>query len=156
MRALALASVAGAGRRGPTFEDRLVARMLGRSIDRELATGVIARITQAHAARVEQLTAPRTRAALAGSLERLIECAEAPASRFGIAAAPCREQVREARGVIRATANRLRSAEPLDARGIARLKRLLSDRTGPCYVPSHPDALKVAMRDIAKSLNVVG
>jgi hypothetical protein len=156
MRALALASASGSGHRGPTVEDRLIARMLGRSIDRELATGVVARITRAHAARVEQLTAPRTRAALASSLERLLECGEGPVSRFGIAAVPRREQVREATGVIRATANRLRSAEPLDARGIARLKTLLSDRTGPCYVPSHPDALKVAMRDIAKSLNVVG
>jgi hypothetical protein len=58
--------------------------------------------------------------------------------------------------MIRAIADRLRSAEPLDARGVARLKCLLSDPTGPCYAPSRTDALRVALHDTAKSLDVDG
>ena len=58
--------------------------------------------------------------------------------------------------MIRATAARLRSAEPLDARGIARLRTLLADTTGPCYVPSRADALTLALLDISKSLDVTG
>jgi hypothetical protein len=154
MSAFALSAASGSGRRKPRLEDRLIARMLGRSLDRELASGVAARISEAHAARVGQLTAGRTRRAVARSLDRLIEQAEAPASRFQITAAPCREQVREATGMLRATATRLRSAELLDARGIARLKTLLSDPLGPCYAESGPDALALALHDIAKSLDV--
>jgi hypothetical protein len=130
--------------------------MLGRSLDRELAAGVGVLISEAHAARAAQLTADRSRRALAHSLERLIDRAEATESRFRIAAAPCRDQVRHARGMIGATAARLRSAEPLEARGVARLKTLLSDPTGPCYAPCRTDALRVELQDIAKSLDPDG
>ena len=130
--------------------------MLARSLDRELAAGVEARISEAHTARVEQLTAGRTRRAVAHSLDRLIEQAEAPAARFRITATPGREQVWRAKAMIRATAARLRSAEPLDARGLARLRTLLADTSGPCYMPSPADALTVALRDISKSLDVEG
>jgi hypothetical protein len=130
--------------------------MLGRSLDRELAVGVRAQISEAHGARAAQLTADRSRRSVAHSLDRLIERAERPASRFQMTPAPCREQVGHANGMIGAIADRLRSAEPLDARGVARLKWLLSDPTGPCYAPSGTDALRVALHDIAKSLDVDG
>jgi len=142
--------------RTPTLEDRLIARMLARSLDGELAAGGAARISEAHAARAEQLTVGSTRRAVAQSLERLIEQANAPMSRFRVTATPCREQVRQAGAMIRATAARLRSAEPVDARGVARLRTLLADTSGPCYVPSRPDALTVALRDILNSLDVEG
>jgi hypothetical protein len=105
---------------------------------------------------VAQLTADGTRHAVARSLDRLIERAEVPQSRLQISLVPCREQVRQAKGLIRATAARLRSAEPIDARGVARLKTLVSEPTGPCYAPSRADALSVALQDIAKSLDVDG
>jgi len=134
----------------------VIARMLGRSLDRELAAGVSARASRAHAARAGQLTADRTRRAVAHALDRLIDQAERPPSRFRITATPCAEQVREAEGMIRAIAVRLRSAEPLDARGVARVKTLLSDPTGPCYASGGADALTVALHDVSKSLDVGG
>ena len=140
----------------PTLEDRLIARMLARSLDRELAAGVAPTISEAHAARVEQLTARRTRGAVAHRLDCLIERADAAGSGFRITAAPCCEQVWHAKALIRATIARLRSAEPLDARGVARLRTVLADTTGPCYVPSRPDALTAALRDVSKSLDVAG
>jgi len=54
-------------------------------------------------------------------------------------------------GLIR---SRLRSTEPLDAQPIAQLRTLLTDRGGPCYEPSEPDALKVALQEISASLDV--
>jgi len=105
---------------------------------------------------VNQLTAGRTRRVVAHSLDRLIEQADAPTARFRITPVPCSEQVWQAKAMIRATAARLRSAEPLDARGVACLRSLLADTTGPCYVPSRGDALTVALHEISRSLDVEG
>jgi hypothetical protein len=33
---------------------------------------------------------------------------------------------------------------------------VLADTTGPCYVPSRPDALTAVLRDVSKSLDVAG
>jgi len=48
----------------------------------------------------------------------------------------------------------LLSGEPLAAQGIARLKTLLSDRRGPCYVHNRPHSLTVALQEIAELLEV--
>jgi hypothetical protein len=154
--AFAAASPPGFGRRKTTLEDHLIARMLGRSLDRELAAGVSLRVSTAHAARAKQLTTDRTRRAVANRLERLVERAKGPVSRFQLTSVPSRDQVHEANCVIRAIAARLRSAEPLEARGIACLKTLLSDPAGPCYAPSRPRELTVTLHDISKLLDVVG
>lgn len=143
------------GRPKPTLEDRLIARMLAPWLDRELARGMAASLSAPHTARARQLTEDRTRRAVARSLDRLIERAENPRSRFPLAAVPpCREQVRDATALLLATASRLRSGEPVDACGIARLKTLLRDPGGPCYVRSRPDALTVALEAVSKALDV--
>jgi len=142
----------GERRRKPTLEDRFVARMLGRWLDRELAAGASALLSGAHEARERQLISVRTRRAVANDLDRLIERAESPPARFRIVAGPCREQVRQAYDVIRATSVLLRSEETLEARGVARLKTLLSDPMGLCYTPGSAGALTVALHDIAGSL----
>jgi hypothetical protein len=137
--------------RKPTLEDRLIARLLARWLDRELALGIGASLSEAHAARAEQLTGERTRRALARSLEKLVDHAEHP--RSALLVAPCREQVRDAMPLIRSIAARLRSREPVDPRGVASLKKLLSDRSGPCYLRRGPDALTLALHDILESLD---
>lgn len=148
-----MSSSPGARRRKPTLEDRLIARILGRSLDRELAAGVSVGLSRAHAARTGQLTSRRMRRAVANSLDRLIERSELPASRIQITAVPSRAQIRNAKGLLHATAARLRSAEPLDARGIAHLKILLSDRAGPCYAADDAGALTIALHDASGSLD---
>ena len=156
MSAFALRSSSRYRRRRPTLEDRVIARMLARSLDRELAAGAPAHLSGAHAARLGQLTTDRTRRAVANGLDRLVERADAPSSRFQRTGAPCREQVREATETMRAIAARLRSAEPLEARGIARLRTLLSDPTGPFYTPVQADSLAVALHETIRLLDVVG
>lgn len=133
----------------------MIARMLARSLDRELAAGAPAHLSGAHAARSGQLATDRTRRAVANGLDRLIERADAPLARFQIRAVPCREQVREATDMMRAIAARLRSAEPLGPRGIARLRTILSDPTGPFYTPVQADALTVALHEAFRLLDVV-
>ena len=152
MSAFASASYGGSRRRKPTLEDRVIARMLARSLDRELAAGVSAWVSGAHAARSGQLTTDRTRHAVANDLDRLIRQAAAPASRLQITAVPCRGQVRQATDMMRAIAARLRSADPLDPRGIARLRTLLCDQAGPFRTPGPAGGLTVALRDVSELL----
>jgi hypothetical protein len=116
-------------------------------IDRELAQGVAPWRSPAHAARSLQLTTSRRRRALAAGLECLVEHAERPAGHFRRSAviAPCREQVREASPLIFAITARLRDGAPLDARGVARLRAVITDGAGPCYKRSHRDALNDAL-----------
>jgi hypothetical protein len=150
------ASSAGPGpSRAATLEDRAIARMLGRWLDRELASDMGASLSAAHSARVGQLTKARTRRALARSLVRLVERAADRRSRLpNWTIQPCTEQVRAAMPLILSTASRLRSDEPLSPLGIARLKTLLRDASGPCYIQSRPDALTVALEDVSHALDI--
>jgi hypothetical protein len=154
--AITTAPLRGAGsRRQPQLRDRIFARLRAPSLDRELTAGCASWRSPTHAARALQLTSERHRRGLARSLEHLIEHAEKPTVGFLSAAVPpCREHVREAMPQILAISSRLRSGEPLDARGVARLRALLSDGAGPCYTRSQPDALALALQTVSESLDV--
>jgi hypothetical protein len=98
----------------------------------------------------------RRRRSLARSLELLVERAE-QSELWGLSAAipPCREQVRHALPEIMAISAFLRSAEPIDARGVAMLRALLGDGGGPCYVRSHAAALTKRLREVSRCLRAV-
>jgi AraC-like DNA-binding protein len=144
--------------RKPTLEDRVIARLLASWLDRELADLALADrtgLSEAHAARARQLTSEHTRTSVAQTLDRLMERAENPRTLAPWAGKPpCRDQVRDAAPLITALAARLRSPEPVDACGMARLKTLLSDRSGPCYERSRDDALAAALREASELLKV--
>jgi hypothetical protein len=134
---------------------RLLAHLRAPWLDRQLAGGIAAWHSPTHAARALQLTSARTRKALARSLERFVEQAEEPPTLARSAVIePCRPQVREARPIMLTMAFRLRSRSLVDARGMARLKLLLSDGAGPCYAPSRPDALLVELQSVSEWLDV--
>ena len=137
------------------MDDRIVARLLALWIDRDLARGALSWSTVTHAARAVQLTNGRSRHSLARSLELLVERAERAApSCMSAAIPPCREQVRDALPEIRAISAWLRTAEPVDARGVAMLRAVLGDGGGPCYVRSHPAALTVRLQEVSRCLRV--
>ena len=134
---------------------RLNARLRAPSLDRELASGIAPWRSPPHAARALALTGDRNRRGLARSLERLVEQAQHPRSQYrGAVIYPCREQVLEALPELLTIASRLRSADPIDARGIARLNILLSDGSGPCYVRIRRNALNDALQEISQWLTV--
>jgi len=142
-------------RHEPHWDDRIVARLLAPRIDRDLAEGTPSWSTVTHAARAAQLTSGRSRHSLARSLELLAERAEQAApSCMSAAIAPCRAQVRDALPEIRAISACLRTAEPVDARGVAMLRALLVDGGGPCYVRSHAAALTVRLQEVLRCLRV--
>jgi hypothetical protein len=126
------------------------------TLDRDLAAGVPTWRSPGHAARAAWLTHPRRRRGLARALELLIEHTERPTKRGRSAAvALCREQVRDALPEIMAITSRLRSSEPIDARGVALLRALVTDGGGPCYLRSQPAALTEALREISPWLVAV-
>jgi len=134
---------------------RFRARLHAPSLDRELASGIAPWRSPLHAARALVLTSERNRRGLARSLERLVEQAQHPRSHYrGAVIYPCREQVIEALPALLIIAGRLRSAGPIDARGMARLNILLSDGSGPCYVRIRRNALNDALQEISQWLAV--
>jgi hypothetical protein len=144
--------------RGPRSEagrfDRVLARLRGPWVDRRLAAGTAAPGTLLRA-RSRQLSSERHRRTLARSLERLCMQAQLPPVRLiATIDAPCPDQVADALPLMEIIAVRLRSAEPLDARGIAQLSELLADGAGPCYRSTRPGALRIALHDIMQSLDV--
>jgi hypothetical protein len=142
------------GRR-PHWDDRIVARLLASWIDRDLAAGAASWSTVAHAARAVQLTGTRSRRSLARSLEQLVERAEEPPGPFrGAAIPPCRAQVRHALPALLTLAARLRGGAPIDARGIAQLRQLLCNGSGPCYAAICPEALTVALEEVSRGLDI--
>ena len=143
-------------RRQPRALARLSAHLRGPLIDRRLATGTVAWRSPAYAARAVQLTSRRSRVSLARSLESLVERADQPPTRLSAAVPPCREQVRHAAPLLLALASRLRSPEPVDVRGVAQLRELLSDGASPCFVRLYPEALTVALQEAALWLDVHG
>jgi hypothetical protein len=147
------------GRHGRDPIASLLARLRAPWLDRKLAAGVEPWRSPVYAARARQLTGYRRRRMLARSLELLAESADEPPrpvlSRGGGAVVqPYRAGVWEARPVILTLSSRLRGDAPVDPRGIAALKDLLSDGAGPCYTPGHPDTLKLRLQVIDRSLDV--
>lgn len=133
----------------------LWARLLAFRLDRELAEGVAPWRSPAHAARARQLTSERTRRHLAHGRDHLLEEAEQP-MRFGRGALvqPSDTRIREARPDMLMMVVRLRACAPLAPRGMAALKRLLSDGAGPVYTYGDPEALKRRLLEIDGWLNV--
>ena len=137
--------------RKPTREDRLIARMLAPWLDEELARGIGASLSEAHAARAEQLTGERARRSVVRTLDRLVDRAQHPRP-ASLLVQPCPEQVRDAMPLILSIRSRLLSGEPLATRGIAQLKTLLRDRSGACYTPSGEGALTLALQEVSELL----
>jgi len=132
----------------------LGARLHRRSLDRDLACGIAAWRSPAHAAREAQLTDRRHRRRLADALDRLLWAASAPPSMQAWGAiAPCRGSVRATAGQIRWLAARLRSDDPVAAAGVVRLEALLSDGVGPVYAPGQARELDNALTIAARWLD---
>jgi hypothetical protein len=130
-------------RRPPGLLASIAARLYAPHLDRELAEGAASWRSTLHAARALQLTGRRERTRLARGLAILVEHARLPHGYFfrsGVIE-PCRPQVLEALPQVRAVGMRLRGSGPVRARGVARLRILLSDGSGPCYSEARPGAL---------------
>lgn len=126
----------------------LAMRLRTRSLDDSLIAGVDPSASPDLAARAAKLMSRATRLEVADGLERL--ATRAPAGRLTLA--PFRRAVAVNATELRALAIRLRGASPVRAPGIAMLRRLLTDGTGPAYTDRAGDSLAARLRDAREAI----
>ncbi len=132
------------------LRDRLRARLRTRALDRELADGASPESSMDLALHAAHLCEAAQRRVLAGTLSRIAAAADAGAP---AAAAPvCRSAVLRARPELTAVVDRLAAAGPVGVGGVARLRCLLADGSGPFYRASTPGRLR---RELAAALTAL-
>jgi hypothetical protein len=127
---------------------QLLARLHADRLDRELARGSSPQSGRVLAVRAMQLASPRMRQRLSVSLLRV---ASGDGSMVAVVA---RAAVAESAPQFGELADVLLAAEPVPVRGIAMVRLLLADGTGPLYPPGRPDELGAVLRQAAQALNV--
>ena len=128
----------------PPFAARLAARLFARRLDRELIGGADPASRPWLAARAALLTSRSTRDELADGLDVVLTSAQRPPGRAH--ALPRPAPVLANAALLRELARVLRGPCPLYAAGIARVRRLLTDGTGPMYMSRDGIALEDELR----------
>jgi hypothetical protein len=116
-----------------SFSARLMARLFANKYDRMLAVGVSAPAGSALAVHAERLTTVDEREALAHSLRRSVGDARNRDAWMSSRVPLNIPNITAAEDRIDQITLRLHSPRPVTARGMARLRVLLADGTGPMY-----------------------
>jgi hypothetical protein len=132
--------------------DRVVAWWRAGSLERELACGVAPESRPALALRAQALVTPTVRAGLARQLQRVVRDAQV-GHRSLAAKIPTRSrEVVAAAHELDALAVRLLAPGPVSARGVAKVRVLLTDGAGPLYYHGATEELRIivarALRDL--------
>src|SRR5690349_1277680 len=127
-----------------SWKARLRARLSHWELDALIAAGIDPASDPALALRAARLTSRGHRRRLASSIERLARESRGAQSPALSSAVPLVvEQVREARDSLFWIAAVLRGPEPVAARGVARLQRLLTDAASVLYTESSRGAVEL-------------
>jgi hypothetical protein len=110
-----------------------MARLLAAKFDRMLAVGVSAPAGSALAVHAERLTSVDEREAIARTLRRSVDDARNPERPVSSRVPLNVPNITAAADRIDQITLRLHSPKPVTSRGVARLRLLLSDGTGPMY-----------------------
>jgi hypothetical protein len=117
----------------PSLRARLTARLHAHRFDRMLAVGMRGPADSALAVHAERLISRAERDSIARTLRRAVHDAHHGRASLSSRAPLHREKIVAAAKLIEDVALLLQSAHPVSARGVARLRRLLSDSRGPLY-----------------------
>ena len=112
---------------------RLTARLHAERFDRMLAVGAPAPAGSALAVHAARLTSPAERIAVSRTLSRAVHDARSREVTMSMRVPVYRQNVTAAAGVIDAVILRLHSPLPVSPRGMARLRKVLADGSGPLY-----------------------
>jgi hypothetical protein len=117
----------------PSLAARVKARLRAHQLDRQLAVGVPARAGSALAVHQARLVTVAEREAIASTLRQALQDANAAAAPLSSRIPLHPTNIVAAEDVIDAITLRLHSPRPVSARGMARLRVVLSDGSGPMY-----------------------
>ncbi len=132
------------------LHDRLRARLRAGSLDRELAGGASPESSIDLALHAAHLCGSSQRRVLACTLSRIAVAAD---TRGPLPAAPvCRSAVERARPELAAVVDRLAATGPVGVGGLARLRCLLADGSGPLYRASAPGRLRCELASALAAL----
>jgi hypothetical protein len=137
-----------------TRRDRLRARLHAAALDRRLADGADPDREVTLALHARRLLTPATRRALAGSLRRSVAMSRARPSP-GHPRPPVPAHVADCAAMVDAVADRLAAARPVAPRGVAVVRVLLTDGSGPLYSGRGTGALLTALAAALDALEPV-
>jgi hypothetical protein len=135
---------AGLGLQRVRVRDRLVARIRRPALDRELAAGASPESSVALAVHARYLCRPEQRRLLARSLTEIGAASGAPPARR-LHAPLALHAVARAGAELDAVVDRLAAADPVHVSGVARIRELLADGTGPLYRERRPGQLRAEL-----------
>jgi hypothetical protein len=138
-------------RTSPQLRERVAARALGASLDRQLAAGCPARSQPLLAARARRLVSPAARRQIIkGWNNVLLQAARPP---FMPRPPLCREKIIAAEPDVRYLLALLAGPRPVAARGAAMAMVLLTDGTGPVHNHRSPLSLSAEVREAILQLD---
>ena len=122
---------------------------------RQMACGTPTESSALHAirARALALVRPAERESLAFALRRILADAAKPTRRVGPRVVPPRLSILGAAGILAVLIDRLRSPEPVSARGVAKVRALVHDGAGPLYYPAAGNSLRRSVEDAIQALD---
>jgi hypothetical protein len=132
--------------------ERLLARMLGASLDRQLAAGRTPESSPLLAARAQHIVAIRSRQQLARNWENLLRAARR-AHRTYYPAMPISDRIIAAEPAVRELVRQMAAPLPVAARGVAMATVLLTDALGPVYNRRSRVTLAAALEAAAAQLD---
>jgi hypothetical protein len=133
--------------------DRLLARVLSGSLDRQLASGCPAGTSRALAIRAREITSAARRRELAQRWDHVLDQARRPAVPRTPRAPLCRDRVAAAEPDVREMITVLARTSPIAARGVAMASLLLTDGNGPLHNHRSPVNLSAAVQEAARHLD---
>ncbi len=133
---------------------RVRARMWALHADRALAAGISPDSSARLSLRAHELIGCPTRAELARAIRRLLNDANHRVRPRSFSVPICRAKVWRSRDTLQALADRLLGDGPLDARGLAQIRLLLSDGAGPLYARPRANDLEPALARAIAALEV--
>lgn len=136
--------------------DRVLARLLGPSLDRELALGLPPWRGGPRAARARFIVSPAGRRQLIRGWSRLLDLAHRPPSARSARGPVCRRALAEAEHDVRTMLGVVAAQHPITARGAAMARALLTDGAGPLFNARSGRDLAGEVRDVTRRLTESG
>jgi hypothetical protein len=141
---------------GDGARDRALARLLGSSLDRELALGLPPWRGGPRAARARFIVSRPGRRQLIRGWNRLLDLAHRPPTARPARGPVCRQALAGAEHDVRTMLGVLAAQRPITTRGAAMARALLTDGTGPLYNARSGRDLAGEVRDVTRWLTESG